>query len=259
MKRLITDSIVIFFALTCFASNERLLYTGNVTGLYYTIGTKLCNILHCFVKTSKGSIENINKLNNAPNSLAIIQSDILNEHLGQFTPLLTLYEESYSLVVRADSKIHTFKDLQGKTVNIGKTGSGAHYAIKNLLKLYQMDISDFKKTSYLPVNIQGQALCKGLIDAALYVTGHPNSNLQEASNNCELKILPLNDQLSKDLIAQNNFFISSKIKANTYPGNHEDIYTIGVKAMLVGSKNLSPDYRQEITELETKLKSITKP
>ena len=249
-------------------ANQLKLYTGNVAGTYYSVGLELCKILNCKVKTSNGSIENIEALNNG-NNIAIVQSDVLYDAyhgLGVFEghkekhvlPLTSLYTEGYALVVRKDSKINSFRKLDGHIVNVGKTNSGSYHLTDKLLKLYNMSLNDFKYVSYLNLDKQGKALCQGTIDAAIYAVGHPNQALLDTARLCPIKIIPINDKLSKNVIDYS--LVKTKIAAGTYPNVNYDVVTIGVLAVLVASENIASDYvynlLKEITQQNKKLKLI---
>lgn len=248
MKKLIIASL--FIATSCFA-NELKLYTGHITGLYNSIGHELCDVLNCSTEISKGSIDNINKLNQNPNSLAIVQSDSLEKFINQVNVIKTLYNEPYTIVVRANSDIKSFTDLKGKIVNTAKDSSGSYLAIENLLSIYKMNFSDFKKTDQFTTNSQGRALCQEKIDAFIYVMGHPNLNLQVAAEECDLKFVPIDDKLSKDFVAQHTAFTLGEIKADIYPFNHTSTKTIAVKAILVASKKMDITL---LNQLKAKLK-----
>ncbi len=250
MKKLIIISVL---AMRSFAQADAIipLYTGSMSGIYYSIGSKLCDFFDCEEKSSSGSLDNLARLNKDPNAIAIVQSDVLKQNSDQFLLVQSLYSEAYTLVVKADSKIKSFKDLKGKNIDINKINSGTYFAVENLLKLYNMSFSDFAKVSYLPVNKQGSALCAGEIDAYLTVVGHPNVSLQMAASECDLTIVPMDDVETKSLLANNSAFVMVDIPKGTYPFSNEVITTIGVKSVLIASKKLPKD---QLNQLVLKLK-----
>lgn len=251
-------------------ANELELYTGNATGTYYSVGLELCKILKCEVKTSNGSIENIELLNDGGGkNLAIVQSDVLYDAyhgLGVFNdhqekramPVVSLYTEAYALVVRENSKINSFRKLEGHIVNVGKTNSGSYHLTDKLLKLYNMSFSDFKYISYLNFDKQGKALCQGTIDAAIYAVGHPNQAILDTAKLCPIKIIPINDKISNTAMGYS--LVKAKIPAGIYPNVNHEIATVGVFAVLVASEDLTSDYiynmLKEITEQNKKLKLL---
>jgi TRAP transporter TAXI family solute receptor len=248
MKKLIIASLLTL-SFNCWAEDFNL-YSGNITGVYYGLGDKICDILDCTPKTSTGSIDNIQKLNKDPNGLAIVQYDVFQANSDQLITINTLYSEAFTLVTKADSDINSFKDLKDKIVNVDSSNSGTYFALEKLIKAYQMDFLNFKETKNISMHKQGVALCNGKIDATLNIIGHPNVNLQATANECKLKIIPINDAIAKQFISQNKAFNLTEIKANIYPFNPENIKTIGVKALLVASKKIDPKL---LAQLKNKL------
>jgi TRAP transporter TAXI family solute receptor len=271
MKKFIIASLILF-STGSIAAEQIKLYTGNIAGIYYQVGQEICIIIGCPLETSNGSIDNIEKLEDPKNkSLAIVSSDILHDayysinafegyNYKHIAPLCSLYEESYTLVVRKNSKINSFYDLKNKIVNVGKTNSIHYHATKKMLELYNMDIHDFKNVSHLDLDLQGEALCKGTIDAAVYSVGHPDISLSKTASLCDIKIISINNKAIQNLITEKPYFIYTTIKAGTYPGINLDIKTLGVMATLVASQNLSNNYiynlMNKINNSNLKLKLI---
>ena len=131
---------------------------------------------------------------------------------------------------------------------------------KKMLELYNMDIHDFKNVSHLDLDLQGEALCKGTIDAAVYSVGHPDISLSKTASLCDIKIISINNKAIQNLITEKPYFIYTTIKAGTYPGINLDIKTLGVMATLVASQNLSNNYiynlMNKINNSNLKLKLI---
>lgn len=240
MKKLIIASIIFSFSNTVYAKNIPL-YTGNMTGLYYSFGSDFCDYFDCTEKATTGSLENIERLDKELEALAIVQSDVLKRYAGQLVPIQNLYTETYTLVVKENSNINSFRDLKGKVVNVNKINSGSYFSVENLLRAYQMNFSDFGKVSYLPSNAQFQALCNGDVDVSLAVIGHPNLALQAASYDCALKIVPLNDKEVKEFFSGAEAFVFVNVPKGIYSFSSESINTIGVKSVLVASKKLPSD------------------
>src|SRR5262249_6473798 len=109
------------------------------TGTYIAIGRDLAQMarqagITLDIKPSKGSIDNIRRLNSHENvQLGIVQSDVLGVMTHSRNPetirmaqrlrmVFPLYHEEVHLLARRD--IHNFNELEGKKVVIGEDGSG---------------------------------------------------------------------------------------------------------------------------------------
>ncbi len=231
--------IVSFFLLSFFPAwgeDHPKLFSGNASGLYYGLGTALCDILDCDNTPSNGSLDNINLLKQNNNSLAIIQLNCLNEHQAELITLKTLYTEAYTLAVKADSNIFTIKDLQGKRTNIDKINSGSYTSAIDLFNNYSFKKEDLGSIYNLPINKDLNKLCENKIDASFHVVAHPNVNFQ--SLNCALRFIPIDDDIALKLVNKNKFLKFTEIKSGLYNFDYKSTRTIGVSAVLVANKNI---------------------
>ncbi|RKF20265.1 TAXI family TRAP transporter solute-binding subunit [Alginatibacterium sediminis] len=233
--------------------------TGSVTGIYYPTGNALCRILEqsdygrqltCSAESSGGSIDNIDALGRKELDLAIVQSDIQwRSFFGQaeFTnqgpnvelrSLFSLYPETFSLLVRSDSGIESLADLYGRSLNIGPEGSGQHAT--SLLMLDALNISSERFASlkqYKP-DEQARALCNERVDGIVYVVGHPNTSLREATTMCETRLISLYDQQVNTIIDRFPFFTRASIPELIYANNANAVNTFGVAATMVTTAQL---------------------
>ncbi len=259
--------------------------TGGVTGVYYPAGGAICRLFNgmkeenrqrkvrCTVESTGGSVDNILALrarSNKKNSLddenridvAIVQSDwqynAYNgtgpEEFKQAGPfkdlrsLFSLHTEAFTLVVRADSKIKTLNDLQGKKVNIGNMGSGNRATMEVVMAIKGWTKNNFKEAVELKGSDQPQALCDGTIDAMVYSAGHPNGAVQEAATSCNVRIVTIDDPQIDKLVKENSYYAYTTIPGGMYAGNPNDIKTFGVKATVVTSVDLDEDLAYSIVK-----------
>lgn len=272
-KHIIAVSLLLFSLSSTAEENEVLnVYTGHPTGQYYTSGKELCKTLNCSVKTTNGSVENIDELNNQDSyNIAIVQSDILHDAyygIGAFEgynfknirTLCPLYEEAYTVIVKANSNIYNFTDLKNKTVNVGKLNSGNYHAVRKLLALHDMKLFNFKYISHLSIEEQGDALCKGTIDAAIYSISHPNKLISNLAKKCNIRILSMNEKIIQEAISMEPHYVYTIIEENIYHGNTKKINTIGTIATLITTSNLPKEYTcnmlKKINSINHKLKLI---
>lgn len=238
MKKLIIASLFLLASTSSIAQEEVNLFSGNQSGIYYKLGDAICNFLKCQNNQSFGSMDNVRKISLIPDSVAIIQADIYKLHKSDLIMLKELYIEAFTIVVRENDKINSVADLKGKVMNLDKIDSGSYASASNIFKAYGINSSDFAKISNLPVNKDLVALCEKKIDASFHIIGHPNSSFQAVD--CKLKFIPLNDQIAEDLVKHNNELKFTRIKSGIYQFSKDEIRTIGVPAMLVTNKRMSP-------------------
>ena len=236
--------------------------TGAITGVYYPAGGAICRLVNrgrkehgirCSVESTGGSVSNLNAIRNGVIDFGIVQSDWQyhayngtgffadQKPFKELRSVMSLYSETFSIAVLENSKMTKLDDILGKKVNFGPEGSGVYATTEVLMEVKGWTKQDFAAITYLQPSEQPRALCDGKIDAMIYVAGNPNGVLQEATQTCKIKIIPI-DQVTLDkLIEKNPFYVKAVIPGGMYAGNANDITSFGVKAAIVTSDKQSAD------------------
>lgn len=236
--------------------------TGGVTGVYYPTGGAICRLVNkdrkkhgvrCTVESTGGSVYNLNALRSGELDLGIVQSD-WEYHAyngtskfasaGPFKNLravFSIHPESFTVVARRDANVKTFTDLKGKRVNVGNPGSGQRATVDVLLKAMGWSVKDFALASELKPAEQAQALCDNKVDAIIYVVGHPNGSIQEATTTCDTVIVSVTGPGVDKLLKENPYYSRAVIPGGMYKGNPKDVETFGVRATLVTTTRTDPD------------------
>ena len=230
--------------------------TGGVTGVYYPTGGSICRLVNkdkkkhgvrCSVESTGGSVYNINTIRAGELEMGVAQSDWQYhayhgtskfEKKGAFKDLraiFSIHPEPFTVLARKDANIKNFNDLKGKRVNIGNPGSGQRGTIELIMKAKGWSKSDFKVASELKAAEQAKALCDNKIDAMVYVVGHPNGAIKEATTTCESNLVNVYDSDIKKLVAKHDYYRKATIPAGMYTGNPKDTTTFGVGATFVTS------------------------
>jgi len=241
--------------------------TGGVTGVYYPAGGAICRLVNkgrkehgvrCSVESTGGSIYNLNTIRGGELDMGVVQSD-WNYHAYNGTSkfeeagpneelrsVFSLHPEPFTLVARKDSGIKTFDDLKGKRVNIGNPGSGQRGTMEVVMAAKGWTMDDFALASELKPAEQSQALCDNKIDAMVYVVGHPNGSIKEATTSCDTVLIPVDGPAIDKLVADNSYYRKAVIPGGMYTGSDEDIATFGVAATFVSSTNTPPEMVYEV-------------
>ena len=151
-------------------------------------------------------------------------------------------------MARKDSGIKSFGDLKGKRVNIGNPGSGQRGTMEVVMDAWGMKKTDFKLATELKAAEQAKALCDNKIDAMVYVVGHPNGSIKEATTSCETVLVNVTGPAITQLINDNPYYRVATIPGGMYQGNSEDTTTFGVGATFVSSTKTSPDAIYQIVK-----------
>ena len=235
--------------------------TGSPTGVYFPAGGAICKMvnryqeghdLRCVAESTRGSIDNIDRLRSSDIQFGIVQSDWqyrayqgLDRYRdqGAFTELrsvFALHAEPVTLIVRKGLVIEQLSDVRGKRVNIGKPGSGTRAYWETMQAALGWSDTDVKAVSGLTALQTPDAICRNQIDAYFWIVGHPSAMTNEVLNRCPAQLVPIDDEVVKRLVTDNPELRKATIPARIY-GTGNDIQTFGVGATLVTRANVPED------------------
>jgi TRAP transporter TAXI family solute receptor len=222
-------------------ATEMAIMTGSEKGTYYQFGLNLQQLvkpkgIELNVITSTGSIENLYAVYQRPRTqIGIVQSDVLAfvSRLGSNPTLIKiaqktkmvfpLYNEEIHLLGKRD--IADFEQLAGKRVAVGEDGSGTYLTARLLF-----EVSGVKPKEMVTIGTT-EALSQlkaGTIDAMFYVAGLPVKLFTEGVTEKDgLSLIPIQSAKASE------FYPKTKIPANTYNWQPEEVNTLAVKAVLV--------------------------
>lgn len=227
--------------------------SGDVDGNYYRVASAICalvnrdmkGVMRCSPESTAGSIYNLMALRSAQLEIGIVQSD-WQKHAVDGTSVfagsgpmpglvgvMSLYDESFTLLARRDSGITSFRDLAGKRVDIGHPSSGRQATMRVVMDIYQMKTEDFSAISELQTGPALVELCAGRIDATVLITGHPSASVGRTLEDCDVDMVSLTGLEIADFVASNEEYNNAVVKAGTYPGLAADVPTFAVTATVV--------------------------
>ncbi len=248
--------------------------TGGPTGVYFATGNAICRLIHkeaaegretgrkhgirCSAPSTGGSTYNIGQIAEGELDFGVVQSDWqyhahegdrpdMVEAVPKLRSVFSVYPEPFQLIVARGSDINNFEDLKGKRVNIGNSGSGQRGTMEVLMKAHGMTVDDFKVATELTSTEQSNALCDGKIDAYAYTVGVPNAGVAVATDGCEARIVNLDGEVEKKLVADTPYYAFARIPAGTYKTTDEDVTTFGAMATLVTSEDTDARVVYEVT------------
>jgi len=233
--------------------------TGGVTGVYYATGGSICRLMNksrkvhgirCSVESTGGSVYNLNTIAAGELDMGVCQSDwqyhAYNgtskfENKGpnkDLRAIFSVHPELFTVVARKDSGIKEFKDLKGKRVNIGNTGSGQRGTMEVVMKAYGWTKADFKLASELKSAEQAKALCDNKIDAFVFTIGHPSGSIKEPTTTCDCVLVPVTGPEIDKLVKEAPYYRTATVPGGMYRGTDTDTKTFGVGATFVSSTDV---------------------
>lgn len=243
--------------------------TGSVTGVYYPTGGAICKLVNkdrkehnvrCSVESTGGSIYNVNTIRAGELDFGIVQSDWQYhgysgtskfEAQGPYKKLramFSLHTEPFNIIARTDSGINNVADLEGKRVNIGNPGSGDRATMSVVMDAMGWTNDSFKLASELKGSERSQALCDNKIDAFIYMVGHPNGSIKEATTSCDAKLVSATGPKIDKIVADNPYYANTTVPAGMYRGTEGDVNSFGVAATMVTTSDVSDEVAYSVAK-----------
>jgi TRAP transporter TAXI family solute receptor len=243
--------------------------TGSVTGVYYPTGGAICKLVNkdrkehnirCSVESTGGSIYNVNTIRSGELDFGIVQSDWQYHgyngtsefaEQGPFNKLramFSLHTEPFNIIARTDAGINGVADLAGKRVNIGNPGSGDRATMQVVMDAFGWTNDSFTLASELKGSERSQALCDNKIDAFIYMVGHPNGSIKEATTSCDAKLVSATGEQIDKIVAGNPYYAYSTVPAGMYRGTDQDVNSFGVAATLVTTSDVSDEVAYNVAK-----------
>lgn len=233
------------------------LLTGSTGGTYYALGGAMANVWNQAIpdkvkvtaQSSGASVENMKRLDAGEAQIALAMNNIaeaawngtgvFDKKLTHFRAVGVVYPEVLQGIADADSGIKSVKDLAGKTVAVGPTGSGTAVLLKDVFEDLGMPFDKFNP-EYIGFGDASSRMKDGHLDANFAVLAVPASAIQDITTTRKINIIEFKgDDLAK-LQAKYPFMSPFKIPAGTY-GNAEDAWTVSMKCVLYCRDDLPED------------------
>jgi len=163
--------------------------------------------------------------------------------------MLNVNPQGAHFIVRADSDITSFKDLEKKRFGFGRVGSGANVIAMAVFELYGLTLESFRSVSYLGYTEGPQMLADKNIDAFVALGPHPYSPLAEIDFNPGFRLLKIDEEmLDKFFETDTTGHTRVTIEKGTYNNMDEDVVTIGNYLGVMVNKDLSEKFVYEMTK-----------
>ena len=166
--------------------------TGGESGGYHQFGLQLKERLaedglELEVRSSSGSVENLQRLTEGRVQLGLIQSGttslLESEQLEGLESLGAIYHEPLWLFQRRDAGISRLSDLDGRRVSVGSEGSGTWAVVRSIFSQLGGQLGEQNIASgdwqQLSGSASAKALRAGELDAAFFVLPVNNSTVTQ--------------------------------------------------------------------------------
>lgn len=159
-----------------------------------------------------------------------------------------LYNETWHLVVLADSGINSVEDLKGKSLTTQVKGNLAEEQTRDVLASVGLTYDDLKKVTQVSYDDSVQQMKDGLVDAFTFATAIPASVLMDLASVRDVKIISLDEKTIQYMREKNSANIASAIPVGTYEGQDEEVQTIGTATHMMVPSTMSDDLAYKLTK-----------
>ena len=235
--------------------------TGSVQGVYFPIGGVICRLLNrhkavhrlrCTLESTGGSIYNLRELREGNFDLVFAQSD-WQYHAYHGTSafkdegpnpnlraVFALEADPLALIVKKESDIQRFDDLADRVVSFGYARSLQHRIINDYLAAIEWTDDNFKQVRRMSDTKQVGQLCSGKVEAILLLTSSLADHLEDLSDECQLRLLPIEGEEVQKVIKVKPYYRTATILKGMHLDSPEDIMSFGLGATFVASEATSP-------------------
>jgi len=136
-------------------------------------------------------------------------------------------------VASTDLSVTSAADLKGKALVTLPRGNTTELGARALLKAAGLTYDDMSKVYFASITDGVNMLKDGQADAMMTITSVPNGSLLDLTNSRTVKFVPIPDDQFAKMKKQNAGWQRLIIKANSYPGQTEDVVVAGFPAHLI--------------------------
>jgi len=158
------------------------------------------------------------------------------------------YLNYQEFVTRADSGITSLADARGKTVGLCPRGSACQLMTSAALKAAGLNESDYYG-QFMSFNEQVSALQDRKIDIASFFGGAFSGSAVAASNQMDVRFLPVPAEVQAKVNAENKSFVGVDLPAGMFRGQSETVPVIATEVVIVTNTALSEAAIAEMSDI----------
>ena len=217
------------------------------------IGNVICSLINynqqkiglkCSTKEGEGSVVNIKALDHGNVDFVIISANVIydklklkgassNENNKKYNFVLSLCPEVLNILVKDTSDIKGIEDIKGKIIDVDNSNSVNNYILNKILEVQNWSHQDLKGIEYVKGTDKIDALCNGKVDVVLLYDGIPDRLVDKITQSCEVRIIPIDENLINKLSTSNSFIEQEVIPEGTYLNNPMDVSTFGAPILII--------------------------
>lgn len=231
--------------------------TAGTSGAYYIISAAMgkeidahSSYVKLVIQPTKGASENINLVDADEMDFGWATSGVIyysysdtgyqaGQGKKELAGVMAMHNSVGQMMVRKDSGIKTYADLKGKKVCVGTPSASVYDMSMGIMRAHGIDPTKDITPFYLTQDEGASKLGDGDIDATFILAAYPTAVFTNQAAGGKYTLLQADPALLEKLIADKMPYASvTTVKAGTYTGQDEDIYTLQQKACVFARPEL---------------------
>jgi hypothetical protein len=235
------------------AENLRLM-TGPQGGSWYPMGGAIKNVVEeaapdttlqvlpgagiANVKAIQAGKADIGFANSVSTVDAVNGKPPFEEPTSNVCHLATLYPQYFQIVTTADTGIESLDELKGRAITTQPTGNTGEAITAHLLEAQGLSYDEMSRTDFVSYTDSVSLLKDGNSEVFTLGTTVPASSIMDLASARDVRLLEVSDELLGKMKEINPGYQRIMVPAGSYPGQDEDVGTIGYATHLIGRCDL---------------------
>ena len=212
-------------------------------------------------KPGGGSTVNVAAVDESIEDVAFARADVAYAAYSTGTPrrhvphtrlraIAVMHRSVLHVVVDARSRVASVADLRGARVVYGRTADDGEVAPVRFIDLLGAGLGIHEgelEASEATFDGAAEELATARADVGLLRAGYPLDALTRLASRVDIRLLEISPAVASRIRADYPFYKPTLIPPDTYPGQHEPIWTVGVDNLLVCQRDLDESIVYAIT------------
>lgn len=243
--------------------------TGRPGDTSYPLGGSICRLFNldiprggdrCEVVPAANPVATMAQLRDGRIDVGIVPSDVLADAVdgvGLFAPrgpwphlrvLFIGHADAFTVVVRRELEINSAAQLKGMRINMGSPGSGERVSMERIMAAVGLTRADFAQVLELSLADQHRALCTSALDAIVYAVPHPSGLIEDVVRMCGAGLVDVRGVAIDKMLLEHPEYERAVIAGGTYLGVPNDVLTLGVRAVVIATTDVSDAQAYDLTK-----------
>ena len=153
----------------------------------------------------------------------------------------TLYPQYFQVIALADSGINSPADLGGKAAAVQPKGNTGEAITAHMLQSQGLSYDDLPRVNHGSYTDAVSLMKDGNADFFTLGTTVPAGAVMDLASARDIKVVPIDGEALEKMQALNPGYKPITIAAGSYPGQDEDVNTIGYATHIIARCSLDPD------------------